>query len=102
MPEIRVETRIVAAQERCFDLARDVAAHQASLADTGERAVGGVTAGLLGPGDSVTWEATHLGIKQRLTARITAFEPPARFVDEQVRGAFHAFAHTHDFIPIPG
>lgn len=100
MPVIRVETRIAAPIERCFDLARNVEAHQDSLAGTGERAVAGVTSGLLGPGDTVTWEATHFGVKQRLTARITAFAPPDRFVDELVRGAFHAFTHTHDFTRI--
>ena len=72
MPTIRVETRIEAPVERCFDLARDVDLHRRSLARTGERAVGGVTTGLLGPGDTVTWEGRHFGVRQRLTARITA------------------------------
>jgi len=101
MPIIRIETRIAAPRERCFDLARDVEAHEVSVAGTGERAVAGVTTGLLGLGDVVTWEATHFGVKQRLTARITAFERPRRFVDVLVRGAFHAFTHTHDFIATP-
>ena len=98
MPIIKVETRIAAPCERCFDLAREVEAHEASVARTGERAVAGVTTGLLGLGDTVTWEATHFGVKQRLTARLTAFERPRRFVDVLVRGAFHSFTHTHEFI----
>ena len=36
----------------------------------------------------------------RVETRIAT--PPARFVDEQARGAFHAFPHTHDFSAIPG
>ncbi len=98
MPIIKVETRIAAPCERCFDLARDVEAHEASVAGTGERAGAGVTTGLLGMGDTVTWEATHFGVKQRLTTRITAFERPRRFMDVLVRGAFHSFTHTHEFI----
>ena len=64
-----------------------------------ERAVAGVTSGRLGPGDQVTWEAVHFGVRQRLTSRITEFEPPHRFVDEMVRGAFRRIRHEHQFVP---
>ncbi len=101
MPTIRLETRIHAPVERCFDLARDVGAHVGSTSRTRERAVAGVTTGLLGPGDVVTWEATHFGVRQRLTARITHFEPPRRFVDEMISGAFHSFTHEHVFDAVP-
>lgn len=101
MPTIRIETRIDAPPACCFDLARDVDAHRQSLAHTGERAVAGVMAGLLGPGDTVTWEGKHLGIRQRLTARITEYERPRWFVDEMVRGAFKEFTHVHEFRPAP-
>jgi ligand-binding SRPBCC domain-containing protein len=102
MPVIRVETLIRAPVQRCFDLARDVGAHVRSTGKSRERAVGGVTSGLLALGDTVTWEAVHFGIQQRLTARITRFEPPALFEDEQVRGAFYSFTHRHEFRPVPG
>lgn len=97
MPLIRLETSIAASPERCFDLARDVDLHQQSTASSRETAVAGVTAGKLGPGDSVTWEATHFGVRQRLTSRITEFEPPHRFVDEMVRGPFAYLRHLHEF-----
>jgi ligand-binding SRPBCC domain-containing protein len=32
-----------------------------------------------------------------MTSRITAYEPPRRFVDEQVRGPFRALHHEHVF-----
>ncbi|MEO8797697.1 MAG: SRPBCC family protein [Polyangiaceae bacterium] len=99
MPTIMIETRICAPRERCFDLARSVDAHLASTADTGERAVGGVTHGLLELGDQVTWEAKHLGVRQRLTARVTQLERPTLFVDEMVSGAFRSFTHRHEFEP---
>ncbi|HEU5314565.1 MAG TPA: SRPBCC family protein [Chloroflexota bacterium] len=99
MPTLRVETLIAASPALCFDLARDVELHTRSAAHSGERAVGGTTSGLLSLGDEVTWKARHLGLWWRLTARIACFEPPHRFVDEQVRGPFHAFTHTHEFLP---
>jgi ligand-binding SRPBCC domain-containing protein len=73
-----------------------------STSRTKERAIAGVTSGLISLGETVTWEAMHFGIKQRLTSRITYFEPPYLFVDEMVRGVFHSFAHLHEFKPVPG
>jgi len=101
MPVIVLRTRVAAPPSRCFDLARDIDLHQRSTAASRERAVAGVTSGLLGRGDEVTWEATHFGVRQRLTSRITEFDPPNRFVDEMVRGAFARFRHEHQFLSIP-
>jgi ligand-binding SRPBCC domain-containing protein len=97
MPVLRLETRISASLESCFDLARDVDAHMRTTARSRERAVAGVTTGLMGAGDTVTWEAVHLGIRQRLTVRITRYERPRLFVDEMVEGAFRRLTHTHEF-----
>jgi ligand-binding SRPBCC domain-containing protein len=102
VPVIVLSTRVAAPPSRCFDLARDVDLHQRSTAASRERAVDGVTSGLLGPGDEVTWEATHFGVRQRLTSRITEFDPPSRFVDEMVRGAFRRFRHEHQFLAAEG
>ncbi len=101
MPVIVLRTRVAAPPARCFDLARDVDLHQRSTAASRERAVAGVTSGLLGAGDEVTWEARHFGVWQRLTSRITEFDPPKRFVDEMVRGAFARFRHEHQFLSVP-
>jgi len=102
MPTIRITTSIDAPPERCFDLARDVAAHVRSTAGTDERAVGGVTVGLLELGDEVTWEARHIGIRQRLTVRISRLERPVVFEDVMVRGAFASLRHVHEFVPRDG
>ncbi|HEY8076044.1 MAG TPA: SRPBCC family protein [Labilithrix sp.] len=102
MPVIRIETFIRAPAEACFDRARDVEAHVASASRTKERAIAGVTTGLLGLGDEVTWEAVHFGVRQRLTSRITRFDRPRMFVDEMVRGAFASFEHVHEFVPSEG
>jgi ligand-binding SRPBCC domain-containing protein len=97
MPLILLETRIEAPIERCFDLARDIDLHIRSTAHTREVAIAGVTKGLIDFGDEVTWEATHFGIRRRLTSRITAFDRPNHFRDSQVRGAFRRFDHDHRF-----
>ena len=97
MPVIRVTIEIAAPPELCFDLARSVDAHMASTGATGERAVAGVTTGLIGPDQEVTWSARHFGVRQRLTSRITIFDPPRHFRDSMVRGAFARFDHDHFF-----
>ena len=100
VPTIHLETRIAAPPEQCFDMARSVDLHMGSMAHTGERAIAGVTEGLMGPGDTVTWEARHFGLRWRLTSRITDFDPPHRFADEQVHGPFAGFRHDHTFTPL--
>ena len=97
MPKFRIVTEIAAPIGVCFDLARDIDFHTRSLVETGERAVAGRTSGLIGLGESVTWEARHLGVRQRLTAEVTAFDRPAYFRDVMTRGAFRSFAHDHRF-----
>ncbi|HEY6141135.1 MAG TPA: SRPBCC family protein [Thermoanaerobaculia bacterium] len=98
MPTITIETRIAAPIEAVFDLARDVGAHAASSAFTGERVVApGRTEGLLELGDLLTFEGRHLGVRQRITVRITEMDPPRRYVDEGVRTALRGLHHLHEF-----
>jgi len=92
-----VETSIDASAERCFDLARDIGVHVGSMEASGERAIAGVTSGLIGPGEDVTWTARHFGIRWKMTARVTEYDRPARFVDEMLHGPFAAFHHEHRF-----
>lgn len=102
LPVIIVETRIHAPIELCFDLSLDIDLHMQSTAHTNETAISGVTTGLIGPNEEVTWQATHFGIRQKLTARITAYQRPFHFRDSQVRGAFKRFDHDHFFESISG
>lgn len=97
MPFIRLETLIRAPAARCFDLSRDIGVHVASTGGTRERAVAGVTSGLINLGETVTWEATHFFVRQRMTSKITAFERPLMFVDEMQRGPFGRWRHAHLF-----
>ena len=88
--------------ERLFDLARSVDAHVESQKGSGERAVAGVTSGLIGAGQEVTWRARHFGIPLTMTSRVTAFDFPRSFTDEQVKGPFRSFRHIHEFEATPG
>ncbi|TWT74421.1 Polyketide cyclase / dehydrase and lipid transport [Posidoniimonas polymericola] len=97
MALISLETTINAPRDRVFDLARSIDAHQDSAGNTKERAVGGVTTGLIGLNEEVTWEAVHFGLTQRLRGRITAFDYPSHFRDEMVEGAFRSLRHDHNF-----
>lgn len=97
-----VVTRTTASPEALFDLSLDIDAHVASMEQSGERAVAGVTGGSIGLGETVTWRARHFGIRFTMTSKITALERPTRFVDEQVRGPFRSFRHEHRFERIDG
>jgi hypothetical protein len=86
MAVIRIVPTIAAPIDRCFDLARDIEFHTRSPAATGERAVAGRITGLIGVGESVTWEAQHLGVRQRFTAAVTVLERPVSFRDVMTAG----------------
>jgi ligand-binding SRPBCC domain-containing protein len=98
---VRLEeiTIIRAPIERCFDLARSVEVHLAGNVHFGEAAVAtdGVTSGLIGLGERVTWRAKHFYVWQTLTSEITVLKPPAYFQDTMVRGAFRWVKHDHHF-----
>ncbi len=81
----------------CFELSLSVDAHTASMRGSGERAVGGVTSGIMKLGDTVTWRGRHFGIVFVMTSAITAYQYPCRFVDEQLRGPFRQWSHEHTF-----
>jgi len=97
MPIIKIEMKINAPIERVFDLARCIDLHTESMSDSKEKAVAGKTKGLIDKDETVTWEAIHFGIKQKLTSKITIFEPPRHFRDSMVKGAFKRFDHDHFF-----
>ncbi|WP_010535268.1 hypothetical protein [Brachybacterium squillarum] len=67
MPTIELETWIPAPPERCFALSLSLDAHLATMRESGERAVAGVTSGKMGPRDTVTWKARHLGLPVTMT-----------------------------------
>lgn len=97
MPIIKLETKINAPVERVFDLARSIDLHEDSMSKYDEKPIPGKRSGLINLDETVTWEATHFGVRQRLTSKITAFDRPRYFRDSMVTGAFKRFDHDHYF-----
>ncbi len=95
--QFTLTTLIAAPAGRLFDLALSVEDHLASMSSSKERVAWGVSTGVLGLGDEVTWAAQHFGIPWRMHVRISEFDRPRRFVDEQVDGPFVSFRHEHRF-----
>ena len=98
MTRIVVVTPVAAPRDRCFDLARSVEAHVRSTRGTRERAIAGRKTGLLELDDEVTWEATHFGVRFRLTSRITALDRPHHFRDSMTSGPLARLCHDHHFV----
>ena len=92
-------TIIRAPVERCFDLARSVEVHLAGNVHSGESAIAmaGVTSGLVGMAQRVTWRAKHFGVWHNLTSEITAMDRAAYFQDTMIRGIFRCMKHDHFF-----
>jgi ligand-binding SRPBCC domain-containing protein len=97
MPTLVEDTLIHAPVQVVFDAARDITLHCQTARHTHERAVAGVRHGKVQLNDEVTFEAVHLGVRQRLSSCISEFEPPHYFVDEMIRGAFKTLWHRHEF-----
>ena len=97
MPLIKLKTIIIAPIERVFDLARCIDLHEKTMSKHNEKAIAGVTKGLINLGETVTWKATHFGISQRLTSKITKYDRPKYFQDVMLKGAFKNFIHDHFF-----
>lgn len=95
--EFECRTQLPVRIDVAFDQSRSIDAHTASMAASRERAVDGVTSGLIGLGEEVTWSARHFGVRLRMTSRITGMQRPEYFVDEQLRGPFSWFRHEHRF-----
>jgi len=102
MPIIKIETIIHAPIERCFLLSTSIDLHKLSTSQTKEQAIAGVTQGLIGLNETVTWRAKHFGLWHKLKVKITAYDAPYFFVDEMLEGTFSHMKHKHEFKFIDG
>ena len=100
MAKIHLTTLINAPAERVFDLSRSVNLHRIAFSNTYEKAVAGVTTGLINENDSVTWQAKHFYKVRKFTTKITSMEFPHHFTVQMVHGDFKSFRHEHYFKPI--
>ncbi len=102
MPTIYLKTYIQSSVDRVFDLARSIDLHKATFVEHNEKAIAGRTTGLIEIGETVTWSAVHLGVRQQLTSKVTSLEKHNLFTDEMVKGPFKYFVHSHHFKKIEG
>jgi len=102
MTTLTIITDISAGIEKCFDLARSIDVLLNSMSKSKERAIAGRLIGLCEAGDTITWEALHFGMKQKLTSEITKMNRPVFFEDSMMKGAFKSMRHEHHFREMNG
>jgi hypothetical protein len=98
------ETTLIAAPiDRVFDLSRSVEVHLLANVHDNEQAlaIGGITTGLAGLGQRVTWRAKHFGFWHDLTSEVTAMEPPTYFQVTMVKGIFRSMVADHRLRSLP-
>ena len=98
MTTINLITKINAPKQIDFDLSRNIDVHQNSASQTKEKAIAGVTSGLINFDETVTWRGKHLGFYLTHKSRMTAMDFYDYFVDEMVEGKFKTFKHEHSFM----
>lgn len=97
MTRIEISTLIKGNAEEVFDLSRNIDFHLESAHLTDEKAISGITSGLIGLNETVTWEGKHFGFWLQHTSKIVKLEKPNSFVDLMIDGHFTYFVHKHEF-----
>jgi len=96
-------TLIDAPIDRVFDLSRSIEVHLLANVHENDQAlaVGGLTKGLVGLGEQVTWRAKHFGLWHDLTSKATVVEPPNYLQVTMVKGIFRSMQANHLFRSLP-
>ncbi|WP_435579191.1 SRPBCC family protein [Gilvibacter sp.] len=97
MTKIELTTEIKGSIDTVFDLSRDISFHMESASHTGEKAIEGVTSGLINLNETVRWRGKHFGLWLTHTSKIVKMEKPHCFVDLMIHGHFTYFVHKHEF-----
>ncbi|TCN56272.1 SRPBCC family protein [Flavobacterium circumlabens] len=97
MTTIQLVTQINASKQITFDTARDIDLHQKSAATSNEKAIAGITSGLINYNETVTWRGKHFGFYLTHKSRITQMDLYDYFLDEMEEGKFKSFRHQHFF-----
>jgi hypothetical protein len=86
-----------------FDLSRSIEVHLLANVHENEQAlaVGGLTTGLVGLGEQVTWRGKHFGLWHDLTSKATVVEPPTYLQVTMVKGIFRSMQANHLFRRLP-
>jgi ligand-binding SRPBCC domain-containing protein len=97
MVTIKLNTWVNAPVERCFKLASSVEFHIASARPMRERAVSGVTSGLLREGDTVKWHARRFLLRLTHTSLMEVSRPFSHIREVMAAGIFARYEHEHYF-----
>lgn len=97
MAKIHLTTFIAAPVERVFDLSRHIAVYKQIFQGRKEKISSGAGSTLLGKGETVSINATHAGKSRSVMLKVTSFERPNVFIEEQVKGDLQNFRHEHHF-----
>jgi ligand-binding SRPBCC domain-containing protein len=97
MTIINLTTKIKTPVQTVFDFSRNIDIHQQSASKSKEKAIAGVTSGLINYNETVTWRGNHFGFYLTHKTRITAMNFYDSFVDEMEEGKFKTFKHEHHF-----
>jgi ligand-binding SRPBCC domain-containing protein len=83
--------------ERCFQLAVSI---DLQAAASGYKAIAGVTSGLIGAGNTVTWQGRSFGRTVTHQSLIDVWHPYIHFHDIMIAGPFASYEHDHHFAPL--
>lgn len=97
MTTIHLITEINAPIETIFNNSRNITVHIETASKTNEKAIAGVTSGLIELNETVTWQGIHFGLKLQHQSKITKMQFPNHFTDEMLKGCFKSFKHEHTF-----
>jgi ligand-binding SRPBCC domain-containing protein len=97
MTTIHLITKIKAPIQIVFDASRNIDIHQQSAFKSKEKAINGITSGLINYNETVTWRGKHFGFYLTHKSRITDMNLYDYFVDEMEEGKFKSFRHEHFF-----
>jgi ligand-binding SRPBCC domain-containing protein len=97
MTAINLITKIKAPIQTVFDASRNINIHQQSASKSSEKAIAGITSGLININETVTWRGKHFGLYLTHKSRITAMTLHDYFVDDMEFGCFKSFTHEHYF-----
>jgi ligand-binding SRPBCC domain-containing protein len=97
MPRIHTTTFIAAPAERVFDLSRHIALYKVIFQSRKEKLTSGAESTLIGKNETITIIAKHAGRSRMTMMKVTAFQRPLLFTEEQVKGDLESYKHEHHF-----
>ena len=97
MTAIYATTLIVAPIHVCFRTSLSIDVEAEAEQEYALRAVAGVTHGIIGDCETVTWRVRQFGVWVTHTTLISGYEAPVYFQDRMVKGLFRTFVHDHFF-----